>query len=45
MKKIIVITLLLVAPLLADNVLTKRGIDKNQLVVAPSDLYNSKSLN
>lgn len=27
-----------------DKVLTKRGIDKNQLVVAPSDLYDSKLL-
>ena len=25
-----------------DKILTKRGIDKNQLVVAPSDLYGSK---
>ena len=28
-----------------DKVLAKRGIDKNQLVVAPCDLYNSKQLN
>lgn len=28
-----------------DKVLTKRGIDKNQLVVAPSDLYESKLMN
>lgn len=27
-----------------DKVLTKRGIDKNQLVVAPSDLYDSELL-
>ena len=27
-----------------DKVLTKRGIDKNQLVVAPSDLYDSQQL-
>ena len=27
-----------------DKILTKRGIDKNQLVVAPSDLYDSKLL-
>lgn len=27
-----------------DKILTKRGIDKNQLVVAPSDLYDSELL-
>lgn len=27
-----------------DKILTKQGIDKNQLVVAPSDLYDSKLL-
>lgn len=27
-----------------DKVLSRRGIDKNQLVVAPSDLFNSKRL-
>lgn len=27
-----------------DKILTKRGIDNNQLVVAPSDLYSSKLL-
>lgn len=27
-----------------DKVLTKRGIDKNQLVVAPSDIFDSKLL-
>lgn len=28
-----------------DKVLTKRGIDKDQLVVAPGDLYESTQLN